>query len=167
MSVHEVRCTMPNMPCKGLSLDDDGKALSWGTIGSGANANVGSLVESTDNSELAGLCAAVQKGDGVGSVASNKCTLEYAGVLRYPVKDSVTLSTADLGKKALGGADGTAKPVADPAALDPATTGDPTDAELTAYNTVLINYFKKAKGRIVDFSNDTGDKWIDVAGYFG
>ena len=162
MAVHPVKCTMPSVPCAGLTLDDTEITAEWGT-----GANVGRLIKGTDNGEIAGKVITVEKGDGITNSVSGFCTLEYAGVIRFPVKDSVTLSTADKGKKALCGADGTAKPVDFPAPLDPSNSLNPTDAEFAAYNTRLNNYHKKAKGRIVDFSNKTGDKWIDVAGYFG
>ena len=88
-------------------------------------------------------------------------------MLRLPVADTVTLANADIGKKVLGGADGTAKPVSPPDALDPASSGNPTDAELTTYNTALLDYLKKAKGQIIGWNNTTGNKWVDVIGYFG
>ena len=159
MARFPVKCTT-TLPCKGLAIDDNGKVLSWGTVASGDNANQGYLVGSSNNSEIAGLCEVVDKN-------LDLCTLEYGGVLRLPVADSVSLTDVAIGKPVLGGANGTAKPADPPDALDPATEGDPSDAELTAYNTALQQYFKTAKGRIVAWNNTTGNKWIDVVGFFG
>ena len=154
-----VRCAL-SLPAKGLAIGDNGKVLSWGTIASGTTANRGYLVEAADDTEIAGLCVVVDKN-------LDYCTLHFADVLRLPVADTVTLANVDIGKKVLGGADGTAKPVSPPDALDPASSGNPTDAELTTYNTALLDYLKKAKGQIIGWNNTTGNKWVDVIGYFG
>lgn len=164
MAVHPKQHTT-TLPCKGLDTDDVNKVLKWGTTTSGENTNQGFLVLATDNSEIAGLSVVVEKADT--GAKPKLCTLEYGGVLRLPVADSVSLSAADKNKPVLGGAKGTAKPADPPAALDPSSDGSPTDAEILAYHKSLLLYLKTAKGRIIDFSNETGNKWVDVVGFFG
>lgn len=138
MALFPVECTT-TLPCKNLSIADINIGLKWDT-------SDGKLVKGTDNAELAGKCIVVDKN-------LDMCTLEYAGVLRLPVADSVTLTSADRGKKVVGGANGTVKPVSEPSAF----------ADVPAQ----VAYFKHAKGRIIGFSNDSGDKYVDVAGFFG
>ena len=138
MSLFPVKCTT-TIPCKNLAITDTDIALKWDT-------SDGKLVKGTDGAEVAGKCIAVDKN-------LDMCTLEYAGVLRLPVADSVTLSSASRGQKVVGGANGTVKPVAEPSAF----------ADVPAQ----IAYFKHAKGRIIAFSNTSGDKYVDVAGFFG
>ena len=111
----------------------------------GFNAT-GKLVKGTDNARLAGKCVVVDKN-------LDQCTLEYAGVLRFPVTDSVTLDASVLGQKVIGGPNGTAKPLGPPADFSDATIG--------------LRYLNAADGRILDYSNIAGDKYVDVAGYFG
>lgn len=126
MALYPVKCAV-SLPCKNLGIDDNGKALSWG-----AGDDAGSLVESTANSRVAGKCEVVDKN-------LDQCTLEYAGVVRFRVDDTVTLAAADLGKGILGAADGNVTP--------------------TAYSST---YNEDLRGSIVAWSNTTGDKYVDV-----
>ena len=134
-------------------MTDGDKAGQWGETASGANANRGTIILAADDGEVAGKIVVVEKGDGGVNAAGKACTLEYAGALRFPVKNAVTLTAADKGKKILGAGDGFVKPVAEPSSL----------ADVPAQ----VAYFKRAKGRVVAFSNADGEKWVDVVGNFG
>ena len=138
MGLYPVKCTV-SLPCSGLVTSDAGLTLKW-------NNTTGKLVKGTDGARPAGKCVVVDKN-------LDQCTLEYAGVLRLPVADGVTLNASVLGQRITGGANGTVKPVADIADLS------------TVPNAVL--YIAQAEGRILDYSDIDGDKYVDVAGYFG
>lgn len=143
MAIHPVKYTAV-VPCTGLNLTTaPGKAGQWGTT---SGTDQGTIILAADDAEVAGKIVVVEKGDGVGSVAGKSCTLEYAGAIRFSVKDAVTLTAADRGKPILGAGGGDVKPIAWP--------------------TSIAN-LKAPKGRIIDFSNTTGDKWVDVVGMFG
>ena len=119
-----VKCTL-SLPCSGLAIDDTDIALSWNTAKT-------HLVETTNNSVIEGKCEVVDKN-------LDLCTLEYMGILRFAIADSVTLTAADKGKGIKGAASGATK--------------------LVAYSST---YDEDLRGNVVDFSNATGDKWVDV-----
>ena len=137
MGLYPVKCTV-SVPCSGLAVSDAGLTLKWDNA-------TGKLVKGTDGARPAGKCVVVDKN-------LDQCTLEYAGILRLPVADSVNLTAANLGQKVTGGANGTVKPIATPTA---------------AAVTDITPYYDHAEGRILDYSNIDGDKYVDVAGYFG
>ena len=125
---HPVLYTLPNQPCNGLVESDADIPL---------RLDAGVYKKTVDNARIAAKLTTVQRADA--GQTPNRCTIEYAGVLRFKMPDSATLSNADKEKGVKGAASGAIK--------------------LVAYTTT---YDPNLTGRVVDFSNQTGDKWVDV-----
>ena len=129
MAVHPVRCTR-SVPCSGLVETDE-------EIGLQLDVTDGNYKKLTDDARVEGKLIAVEKAD-TGSTPE-LCTLEYEGVLRFAVADTVTLTNADLKKGIKGAAAGAIK--------------------LVDYSST---YDEETVGRVVAWSNTTGNKWVDV-----
>ena len=93
--------------------------------------------KTVDNSRIAGKLIVAEKADS--GKSPTKCTVEYMGIIRFKIADDVTLDEAVVNRGVKGAANGAIKP--------------------HAYSST---YDEDTVGRIVDFSNDAGDKWIDV-----
>ena len=101
----------------------------------------GTYQKTVDNSRIDGKLIVAEKADS--GKTPTKGTIEYMGIIRFKIADTVTLDTAVLNRGVKGGASGTIKPVA-------YSTASPA-----VYDPNIV-------GRIIGFSNDTGDKYIDV-----
>ena len=102
-----------------------------------ARIDAGVYKPTVDNSRVDGKLIVAEKAD-TGSTPK-KGTIEYQGVIRFAIADTVTLTTADKNKGIKGAANGAIK--------------------LVAYSST---YDENLVGRVVDFSNETGNKWVDV-----
>ena len=127
MSVHPVRCT--------FTADISG--FTETSKDEPARIDAGVYKPTVNDSRVDGKLTVAEKAD-TGSTPK-KGTIEYQGVLRFAIADSVTLANTDKNKGVKGAANGAIKLVAYSSTYDP--------------NLV---------GRIVDFSNETGNKWVDV-----
>lgn len=127
MSVHPIRFTRP-VPCSGLVATDEEIAL---------RLDAGVYKKMTDDSRVQGKLIAVEKAD-TGSTPE-LCTMEYMGIIRFKIADTVTLANTDLDKGIKGAASGAIK--------------------LVAYSST---YDEDLVGRVVDWDNTTGAKWVDV-----
>ena len=128
MATHPVQFTF-SAPCTGLSETDKDFGLQLGTDGN--------YKKLTDNARVAGKLINTEKAD-TGSTPK-ACTVEYKGVLRFAIADTVTLSNADLQKGIKGAANGAIK--------------------LVAYSTT---YDPNLVGRVSAWDNTNGNKWVDV-----
>ena len=146
MAVHPVLCTMP-APIKGIDADAENIPVSWGTVASGASANRGYLVATTADSRVAGKLIVAEKADTGKDPALG--TWEYMGILRFDIADTVALTAADINKGIKGAANGAIALVA---------YESDDDADLAAAS----KYDADLQGRVVDYSNTTGNKWVDV-----
>ena len=127
MAVHPVRNTR-TVSCSGLVETDQ-------EIGLYLDAGV--YKKLIADVRVQGKLIAVEKAD-TGSTPK-LCTLEYEGVIRFVVADTVTLANADLDKGIKGAAAGA--------------------IALVAYTS---SYDEDLVGRVTDWSNTTGNKWVDV-----
>ena len=101
----------------------------------GLRIDAGVYKKLVDNARVDGKLIAVEKAD-TGSTPK-LCTVEYMGVLRFAI--DVSLTDTDLNKGIKGAANGAIKLVSYSSTFDP--------------NLV---------GRVVDYSNVSGNKWVDV-----
>ena len=99
--------------------------------------NNGKYEKTVDNSRIDGKLIVAEKADS--GKTPNLGTIEYMGIIRFKIEDSVTLDTAVLNRGVKGAANGKIKPV--------------------AYSST---YDENTVGRIIAYSNDTGEKYIDV-----
>ena len=127
MAVHPVRCTF-TADISGFSQTDTNKP---------ARIDAGVYKPTVDNSKVDGNLIVAEKAD-TGSTPK-KGTIEYQGVIRFDMPDTVTLANTDKNKGIKGAANGGIK--------------------LVAYSST---YDENLGGRVVNFSNTTGNKWIDV-----
>lgn len=97
----------------------------------------------TNNLRVIGKLVTIDKDRG-------ECGVQHQGVIRFKVDNNDTLGLASLGKSIIGKTGGLVQ-VFTPGA---SSNGNPTDAELA-----LI---ENARGTIVDYSNESGNKWVDV-----
>lgn len=97
----------------------------------------GTFAKTTADARVSGRLVAVEKVDTGGT--PKLCTVEYQGILRFAIADTTTLAAADLSKGIKGAAAGA--------------------IALVAYTST---YDEDLVGRVIDYSNTTGAKWVDV-----
>jgi hypothetical protein len=132
MAAHPVRFTI-TAPCSGLVSTDEDIPLQLLTTGT----NAGTFAKTLAGVRVSGRLVAVEKVDTGGT--PKLCTVEYQGILRFTILDATTLANADLNKGIKGAADG--------------------EIALVAYDST---YDEDVVGRVIDFSNTTDNKWVDV-----
>ena len=101
----------------------------------------GTYQKTVDDSRIDGKLIVAEKADS--GKTPKLGTIEYMGIIRFKIADAITLDNAVLNRGVKGGANGTIKPVAY------------SSASPAVYDPNIV-------GRIIGFSNETGDKWIDV-----
>ena len=118
--------------CSGLAFTDKEIPL---------RINSGAFTKTVNDSRIAGKLIAVEKAD-TGKTPT-LCTVEYAGVIRFAIDDGVTLDDTALDRGVKGAASGGIKIVAY------------SSASPAVYDPNIV-------GRIIAYSNTTGNKYIDV-----
>ena len=99
--------------------------------------NSGAYTKTVNDSKIDGRLIVAEKAD-MGKTP-RKGTIEYMGIIRFTIDDSVTLDNTTLNRGVKGAANGGIK--------------------IVAYSST---YDENLTGRIIGYSNDTGDKYIDV-----